>query len=156
MYIVKKRLRAVSCYTGRWKKPREKKKTSRVRRPSILNKFAALRRSFVRYVGRINRRIGTLTAIIRRLSNETNQLQSRVSQLERQVNLLATEVSTLVAPTQRARAILESRIGAVASIETDAGSISGTIVTVGIDYVHILEPTSDIVLLPISSITAIN
>jgi chromosome segregation ATPase len=156
MYMVKKRLRAVPCYTGRWKKPREKKKTSRVRRSSLLNKLTALRRSFVRYVGRINRRIGTLTAIIRRLSNETNQLQSQVSQLERQVNLITTELSTLVVPIQRARAILQARIGNITSIETDAGSISGTIVTVGIDYVHILEPTGDIILLPISSITAIN
>ncbi|MGO4371912.1 hypothetical protein AB4Z33_04960 [Paenibacillus sp. 2TAB19] len=156
MYIVKKRLRAVPCYTGRWKKPREKKKTSRVRRSSLLNKLTALRRSFVRYVGRINRRIGTLTAIIRRLSNETNQLQSQVSQLERQVNLISTELNALVVPIQRARAILEARIGVVASIETNAGNISGTVVAVGVDFVHILEPTGDTVLLPISSITAIN
>ncbi|WP_337099860.1 hypothetical protein [Paenibacillus sp. YIM B09110] len=90
------------------------------------------------------------------MSNETNQLQRQVSQLERQVNLLAAGVSTLVAPTQRARAILEAKIGAVASIETNAGNISGTVVAVGIDFVHILEPTGDIILLPISSITAIN
>ncbi|WP_442048858.1 hypothetical protein [Paenibacillus sp. 2TAB19] len=59
-------------------------------------------------------------------------------------------------PIQRARAILEARIGVVASIETNAGNISGTVVAVGVDFVHILEPTGDTVLLPISSITAIN
>ncbi|MDQ0060246.1 hypothetical protein [Paenibacillus harenae] len=89
------------------------------------------------------------------MSNETDQLQSQVIRLERQVNLLAAEVNALVGPTQSARALLQARTGTTATIETNAGSISGTIVAVGIDFVQILEPTGDIVLIPISSITAI-
>lgn len=128
MLIVKKRLRTAPCYAGRRRIKRKKK------RSSLLKKLLSFRSRVLRYSRLINRRIESLVNT---------------------VNLLAAQVNTITAPTQGARALLQGRMGSVVSIETNAGSISGTIVEVGVDYVQILEPTGDIVLIPLRSITTV-
>jgi prefoldin subunit 5 len=111
-------------------------------------------------VNQVNTRVNVLAADVSAITapgpaNETGLIQEQVNLLNTRVNALAAEVSALTAPIQSVRALLQARIGTTATIETDAGSISGTVLAVGIDFVQILEPTGDIVLIPLSSITTI-
>ncbi|MGF7035636.1 hypothetical protein J2T17_006669 [Paenibacillus mucilaginosus] len=50
---------------------------------------------------------------------------------------------------------LVDRIGESVTIETDAGTITGVLQLVGTDVIQVLEPTGDILLIPIPSINAV-
>ena len=51
---------------------------------------------------------------------------------------------------------LKGRIGEVLTVETTAGTVSGTLTFVGRDFIELVEPTEDIVLIPITSIVTVS
>lgn len=155
MYLIKRRLRCVPSHAGRRKTTNKKKKPSHSKKPSLLKKILALRSSLLKFSRLITWRINRLAANVRKVATDSDQTQNQVTQLNQQVSVLAAEVNAITGPTQGTRALLQARIGTTATIETNAGSISGTVLAVGIDFVQILEPTGDIVIIPISSITTI-
>jgi hypothetical protein len=58
-------------------------------------------------------------------------------------------------PTDPMIQLLTSLINTTVTIETDAGTVNGLLQLVGIDVIQILEASGNIVLIPITSITAI-
>ncbi len=50
---------------------------------------------------------------------------------------------------------IEDLLGQSVVIETNAGTVTGTLTLVGTDVVQVLEPTGDIVLIPLNSINSV-
>ncbi|MDF2650685.1 MAG: hypothetical protein K0Q73_6490 [Paenibacillus sp.] len=76
-----------------------------------------------------------------------------INKLNTQVNNLQAQV---LAPILAIRNLLQSRMGTAVTIQTAVGSISGTVVSVGRDFVQLLEPSGAIVFIPISKINTIS
>ncbi|CAM4411639.1 YuzF family protein [Paenibacillus alkaliterrae] len=99
---------------------------------------------------RLRQQIARITRVFRR---RINRLSAAISRLRNDVNILQAQVSALV-PGPGIREALLARLNTPIVIETDAGTISGTLIEVGIDYVAVLEPTGAIVLIPITKINS--
>jgi len=81
--------------------------------------------------------------------------QGQIAALQVQVNTLQGQVQLLLQPLNEIIEQLQSRIGTVVTLETDAGTITGTLTFVGSDFAQILEPTGSIALVRVQSINAI-
>ncbi|WP_274650661.1 DUF2642 domain-containing protein [Paenibacillus humicola] len=94
-----------------------------------------------------------LTAGYSQLTSGYSQLTAITNQLRSDVNSIQAIIS---APpiTQSLRDALNSRISTAIIIETDAGTITGTLTEVGNDYVAITEPSGAIVLIPVAEINS--
>lgn len=85
------------------------------------------------------------------LSSVTAQAASTQSA----VLLLQERLQRLLTPENPVEEFLQGRIGTTVTVETDAGGISGTVVALGTDYVQILEPSGNTVLVPLQSINTV-
>lgn len=74
---------------------------------------------------------------------------SRIHALQEQVNELQGGASSSVLTFLRGR--LNTRV----TIETTAGSVFGTLIAIGEDYAHIVEPNGSVVLVPLRSFLSI-
>ncbi|MDF2653172.1 MAG: hypothetical protein K0Q73_8977 [Paenibacillus sp.] len=94
------------------------------------------------------------------LSLKVAQLKRRVNNIVAAINNLNTQVNTLQAqvlePIIAVRNVLLARVGKSVTIQTAVGSVSGTVVTVGANFVRLLEPSGAIVFIPLSKINTIS
>ncbi len=82
------------------------------------------------------------------LSREINALNLKYARLELQVQQVVPNFAAL-------QAQLQSRMGQVTTIVTPSGPVTGTVTLVGTDVVELSEPDGSIVLVPFTSIVAI-
>ncbi|WP_426448067.1 hypothetical protein ACP26L_27095 [Paenibacillus sp. S-38] len=94
--------------------------------------------------------IGTeVAAALQLLDNSGFEIQNSTADAQGYSYTLYTEEQPDVPP------YLEDKIGDTVTIETNAGTVTGVLQMVGSNVVQVLEPTGDILLIPISSINAI-
>jgi hypothetical protein len=122
--------------------PKRKKKTGL----SFLRRLRRLKDQLIGIANEFRNKFEQLSATISQLINFTNQVRNDVNTMQAQISGLNT--------LPNIRNVLLSRTGTTLTIETDAGTITGTLTEVGTDYVAIQEPTGALVLIPITEINS--
>jgi uncharacterized protein YlxW (UPF0749 family) len=84
-----------------------------------------------------------------------NHLTAQVTSLQKEVAQLKDQVKALTAESSQMQQILSSKRGTITTIETQSGSITGTILVAGTDAVEIQEQNGNIVLIPYKSIESV-
>ncbi|TFE27185.1 DUF2642 domain-containing protein [Cohnella luojiensis] len=123
------------------------KKRKKRRGLSLLERFKRLRRQVARISRFLQRRLNALAEVLLGLQGVTNALRN-------DVNVLQAEVSDLTEEEDALRSQLQARIGTIITINTDAGTITGTLTAVGEDFAQILEASGAIVLVRFESINS--
>lgn len=90
-----------------------------------------------------------------RLTEQVRKLKHRVNRLSAHVNALQDRVDTLSSNDAGTRAFLSSRVGARLTLETPAGTLFGTLMNVGENFIQLREPDGSIVLLPLRNILSL-
>ncbi|MGG4345315.1 hypothetical protein [Paenibacillus lautus] len=116
-----------------------KKKKRKITSYSVWSKFLSLRRKFIRSIAGIRLQIVRLNERIHALQEQVNALQARPSP----------------GPGGSVTAFLRGRLNSRVTVETTAGTIFGTLIEIGEDYVQIAEPNSSIVIIPLRSFLSI-
>ncbi|WP_139074758.1 hypothetical protein [Paenibacillus elgii] len=163
--------------------PVHKKAAPRKKRPSLLDIVNRLRHRFLRLFNSLSRRLHRISRDVSRLAGQVNDVSAQEKQLTAQlaqttqslnglsgqvsaiaahtepfatqISSLQAEVAGLTAPSRAVRTLLQGRVGTTVSIESNAGSISGTLTAVGDDFAQIQEPTGDIDLIPLANINSV-
>ncbi|XOK63755.1 hypothetical protein ACJ7K1_11805 [Paenibacillus elgii] len=163
--------------------PAHKKAAPRKKRPTLLNMINSLRHRFLRLFNSLSRRLHRISRDVSRLAGQVNDVSAQEKQLAvkvaqttqslnglsgqvsalaartepfaTQISSLQAEVASLTAPSRAVRTLLQGRVGTTVSIESNAGSISGTLTAVGDDFAQIQEPTGDIVLIPLANVNSV-
>lgn len=128
------------------KPPAHKKK-----KVSVLARFNKLKNQLLFITRDLRKRLWRLSARVSVLTGSVNDLNTQVSTLQATVSGLSAALPETGGQTTT---ILLSRLSTPVAFETDAGSIVGTLVAVGTNYVEILEPTGASVLLPTNRINS--
>lgn len=102
---------------------------------SVREKIRILRRKLIRSIVQIRLQIVQLTA--------------RINALQEQVNGLEVGQSSSVL------ALLRGRLNTRITVVTTAGSVFGTLVAIGEDFIQIAEPNGSIVIIPFRSLLSI-
>lgn len=89
------------------------------------------------------------------LSGQVTTLSTALENLSSTVSVIQSEVEPIVAPFRALIALLRARLGTTIGIDTDGGTITGTLVNVGTDFAEVLETTSARVFIPLSAINFI-
>ncbi len=163
--------------------PARKKKAPRKKRPTLLDIVNRLRHRLLRLFTSLSRRLHRISRDVSRLAGQVNAVSAQEKQLAvqlaltnqslkglsgkvaalaaqtepfaTQISSLQAEVASLTAPSRAVRTLLQERVGTTVSIDSNAGSISGTLTTVGDDFVQIKESTGDIVLIPLVNVNSV-
>ncbi|WP_133253976.1 hypothetical protein [Paenibacillus xerothermodurans] len=85
-----------------------------------------------------------------------NKMVSEVNELSNQITILRARVAGVTAPSEANRTYLQSLIGTIVTVGTTAGPVSGRILTLGEDYVQLVEATGDLVLVPLANINYVS
>ncbi|MGF9915100.1 hypothetical protein ABEX47_08930 [Paenibacillus ehimensis] len=104
----------------------------------------------------LSAQLAQTTQTLNGLSGQVSALAARTEPFAAQISSLQAEVVSLTATRRAVRTLLQGRIGTTVSIESNAGAISGTLTAVGEDFAQILEPTGDIVLIPLANVTSVS
>lgn len=126
--------------TGRRKKKHPKPSHS------VWRKILILRRKLIRSIVQIRLQIAQLNA---RIIAQQEQVNARINALQDQVNGLEVGQSSSVL------ALLRGRLNTRITIVTTAGSVFGTLVAIGEDFIQIAEPNGSIVIIPLRSLLSI-
>ncbi|MCR8644686.1 hypothetical protein NV379_18695 [Paenibacillus sp. N1-5-1-14] len=140
-----------------------RKKTScKPKKTPISKQIKRLRCYVIKVTKSLSKRIKALSKKVSFLLAATVTLQKKVDQLTRaqqanesQIALLTSQVQTLTAQTLATWTLFDGRMGTQIVIATDGGTVSGTVNTLGTNYVQILEPTGDIVLTPFNNVISV-
>ncbi|KPV55242.1 hypothetical protein QJ48_34225 [Paenibacillus sp. A3] len=163
--------------------PARKKAVPRKKRPTLSDIVRKLRHRLLRLFTILSRRIRRISRDVSRLAGQVNavsaqekQLAAQLAQTNQSLNGLSGQVSALAARTEpfaaqiadlqgeveslyatsrAVRTVLQGRVGTTVSLDTNAGSISGTLTVVGDDFAQIQEPTGDIVLIPLANVNSV-
>lgn len=120
-----------------------KKKKRRKTSYSIWSKFLSLRRKLIRSIAGIRLQIV-------RLNERLNALQEQVNSLRG-----GSSPGAGAGPDSSIIAFLRGRLNSRITVETTAGTIFGTLIAIGEDYVQIAEPNGSIVIIPLRSFLSI-
>lgn len=126
--------------TGRRKKKQAKPSHS------VWRKILLLRRKLIRSIVQIRLQIAQLNALI---IAQQEQVSARINALQEQVNGLEVGQSSGVL------ALLRGRLNTRITIVTTAGSVFGTLIAIGEDYIQIAEPNGSIDIIPFRSLLSI-
>ncbi|WP_246059306.1 hypothetical protein [Paenibacillus lautus] len=126
--------------TGRRKKKHAKPSHS------VWRKILILRRKLIRSIEQIRLQIAQLSA---RIIAQQEQVNARINALQEQVNGLEVGQSSSVL------ALLRGRLNTRITVVTTAGSVFGTLVAIGEDFIQIAEPNGSIVIIPFRSLLSI-
>lgn len=80
------------------------------------------------------------------------RLEAQIRRITLRVNNLQEQVDSLTAPRRSLVNQLRGRLNTRITIQTQAGSVFGTIIFIGTDFVQIQEPNGSIVLIPLSRV----
>lgn len=94
----------------------------------------------------------SIVTFVNQIRNDVNVLQNQTSGASGAINVLETRVAGLRTPEQSLHPLLQARIGTAVTIETPAGTVVGTLVAVGDDYIEILESSGTTAIVRITSI----
>ncbi len=128
-----------------------KKKKRRKTSYSIWSKFLSLRRKLIRSIAGIRLQIV-------RLNERLNALQEQVNSLRGGSSPGAGPgpgPGAGAGPDSSIIAFLRGRLNSRITVETTAGTIFGTLIAIGEDYVQIAEPNGSIVIIPLRSFLSI-
>lgn len=113
---------------------RRKRKHGKASR-SVWSTLRILRRNFMRSIAQIRLQISRLNARIQALQEQVNGLQG--------------------GPSSSVTAFLTGKLNSRMTVETTAGSVFGTLIAIGEDYVQIAEPNGCIAIVPMRSFLSI-
>ncbi|WP_442603219.1 hypothetical protein [Paenibacillus sp. KN14-4R] len=159
--MVKVKIRAFHTIRSVRKKPCKKtcKKPNRV---PLATQIKRLRCFVMKTTNTLSKRIKALSKTVSYLLAATASLQKKVYQIaksqlvmKREIAQINGQLNTLLAPSKAVQSLFESRYGTSTTITTGGGTVSGTVIATGTDFVQILEPTGDIVIIPFANITSV-
>lgn len=90
-----------------------------------------------------------------RLMKSISQIKLQLRRLTMRVNTLQKQVESSYGARGNVIAYLRSRLNTRITIETPAGTIFGTLVSIGEDYIQITEPNGSIAIIPQRGILSI-
>lgn len=90
-----------------------------------------------------------------RLADQLGLLRQQVDRLSVQVSALQNRVDALTPAQGGIVSFLRARVGTLATIETPAGTLFGTIILVGEDFVQLREADGSIVLIPLRNVLSV-
>ncbi len=100
--------------------------------------------------------LSKLNRLRRRLIHSISQIKLQIRRLTIRVNALQKQVEDYgYADWNNVIAYLSSRLNTRITIETPAGSIFGSLVSIGENYIQISEPNGSIAIIPLSSVLSI-
>jgi len=134
----RKRFHHTDCATDTH---RHKSDTGRNKKRALKHKLHGLKRFVAVSLARLSRQL-------KRLRNRVNGLSTQVSSLQEQVDLLSTNQQGTVQ-------FLTSKLNSKVTIETPAGTLFGTLVLIGEDFIQLREADGSIVLIPLRSILSV-
>lgn len=125
------------------------------KKSGLRTRFSVFRLFALNMLRRLVRRTWIISRKYNLLRKDVQKLKVRVSSLQSQVNQLRAQVNGLSEPYSALRNTLQARVGRVVVLETNAGPVSGTLITVGTNYAEIAEPTGDLVFVRLEQINYI-
>lgn len=90
-----------------------------------------------------------------RLSRQLKRLRNRVNGLSAQVSSLQEQVGSLTSNQPGTVQFLASKLNSKVTIETPAGTLFGTLLLIGEDFIQLREADGSIVLLPLRSVLSV-
>ncbi|MFE9278020.1 hypothetical protein ACQKLN_18490 [Paenibacillus glucanolyticus] len=114
---------------------RRKKKQGRPSH-SIWCKLRMLHRKLIRNLAQIRLQLSRLTARVQALQEQVNERQG--------------------GPSSTVTALLTGKLNTRLTVETTAGSVFGTLIAIGEDFVQIAEPNGSIAIIPMRSFLSIS
>ncbi|MGE7823767.1 hypothetical protein [Paenibacillus sp. NPDC093718] len=113
---------------------------------SVWRKILILRRKLIRSIEQIRLQVAQLNARIIALQEQVN---ARINTLQEQVNGLGA------GPSSSVLAFLRGRLNTRITVVTTGGTVFGTLIAIGEDFIQIAEPNGSIVIIPLRSILSI-
>lgn len=132
-----------------------KKKKRRKTSYSIWSKFLSLRRKLIRSIAGIRLQIVRLNERLNALQEQVNSLRGGSSPGAGPGPSPGPGPGAGAGPDSSIIAFLRGRLNSRITVETTAGTIFGTLIAIGEDYVQIAEPNGSIVIIPLRSFLSI-
>ncbi|KOP69249.1 hypothetical protein AMS62_24440 [Bacillus sp. FJAT-18019] len=92
----------------------------------------------------------------RKLMRSLTQIRLMIARLNSRINALQEQVNDLQGtPSSSVMALLRGKLNTRITVETTAGSVFGTLIAIGEDYVQIAEPNGSIAIIPLRSFLSV-
>ncbi|WP_242615121.1 DUF2642 domain-containing protein [Paenibacillus solani] len=97
-----------------------------------------------------------LLLLRRKLMRSLTQIRLMIARLNSRINALQEQVNDLQGtPSSSVMALLRGKLNTRITVETTAGSVFGTLIAIGEDYVQIAEPNGSIAIIPLRSFLSV-